>query len=73
MAPVVRNTGVFLFAESYGILCEKRGADAVKDGGENKNLALGIALGLIFGIVIDSIGVGLALGVTAGLLLPGKK
>ena len=73
MAPVVRNTGVFLFAESYGILCEKRGADAKKDGGENKNLALGIALGLIFGIVIDSIGVGLALGVTAGLLLPGKK
>ena len=73
MAPVVRNTGAFLFAESYGILCEKRGADAVKDGGENKNLALGIALGLIFGIVIDSIGVGLALGVTAGLLLPGKK
>ena len=47
MAPVVRNTGVFLFAESYGILCEKRGADAVKHGGENKNLALGIALGLM--------------------------
>lgn len=51
----------------------KKEAEAVKDGGENKNLALGIALGLIFGILIDSIGVGLALGVTAGLLLPGKK
>ena len=55
------------------VYCEKRGADAVKNGGQSKNLALGIALGLIFGIVIDSIGVGLALGVTAGLLLPGKK
>lgn len=45
----------------------------MKDGGENTNLALGIALGLLFGVVIDNIGVGLALGVTAGLLLPGKK
>lgn len=73
MAPVVRNTGVFLFAESYGILCEKRGADAVKNGGQSKNLALGIALGLIFGAALDNVGIGLALGVAIGLLLPGKK
>lgn len=66
MAPVVRNTGAFLFFA-------KKEAEAVKDGGENKNFALGIALGLIFGVVIDNIGVGLALGVIAGLLLPGKK
>lgn len=55
------------------VYCGKRGADAVKNGGQSKNLALGIALGLIFGAALDNVGIGLALGVAIGLLLPGKK
>ena len=44
-------------------------AESVQTGASGSGLAIGLSLGVLFGIVTDNIGLGMMLGVAAGLCI----